>query len=95
MNKGDSRPHKKLAITLLVTPCLVVAGSFIMMLTINLIFNPTFWMTPDTKPVTPTPFLITALNGVLLTIGALGLLMILPGLAAGLYLLTKKRLIAK
>jgi len=95
MNKSDPTPHKKLAIVLLVTPGLAIVGSFIMLLSINLIFNPTFWMTPDTEPLTPTPFLITALNGVFLAIGAVGLLSVLPCLVIGLYLLAKKRLNTK
>ena len=90
MNEGDLRPHKKLAIVLLVTPGLAIVGSFIILLATNLIFNPTFWMTPDTEPVTPTPFLITALNGVFFALGAVGVLSILPGLVAGVYLLQRK-----
>lgn len=81
---------KKLAITLLVTPTVATIVSLIIFLVINLIFNPTFWMTPDTDPVTPTPFIITVLNGVFLTIGAIGLLSIIPGVLAGVYLLVKK-----
>ena len=95
MNESNSRMYKKLAIVLLVTPSLLIVGSFIVLLAVNLVLNPTFWMTPDTEPVTPTPFLITALNGVFLIIGAAGILSIIPGLAAGVYLLRKKRLITR
>lgn len=90
MYKSQSRPHKKLASILLVTPALVVVVSFITLLIINLIFNPTFWMTPDTEPVTTTPLLITIFNGVFIISGAVGLLVIVPALVAGLYLLGRK-----
>jgi hypothetical protein len=96
MIKSNSKHHTKLAVILLVIPGLLAASSFIVLLVVNLIFNPTFWMTPDTEPVTPTPFYITALNGVFTTIGGIGLLSLLPGLVAGVYLLaSKKRSITK
>ena len=97
MIKSNSKPHAKLAVILLVIPGLLAVSSFIILLVVNLIFNPTFWMTPDTEPVTPTPFYITALNGLFITIGGIGLLSLLPGLVAGVHLLlaSKKRSIAK
>ena len=91
MNKSDAKPHMKRAIILLVIPGLLVVSSFIILLVINLIFNPTFWMTPDTDPVTPTPIYITALNRVFITTGGIGLLGLLPGLVAGVYLLVKQK----
>jgi hypothetical protein len=87
MNKSNPNPYKKLGISLLIVPGLLVVGSFVILLVINLIFNPTFWMTPDSDPITPTPVYITILNGVCITVGGIGLLSLLPGLAAGIYLL--------
>ena len=87
MNKADSKPRKKLAIALLSVPILLVIISFMMLVVVNLIFNPTFWMTPDTDPVNATPLIITILNGIFITIGGIGVLSFLPGLAIGVYLL--------
>ena len=87
MNKTDSKPRKKLAIALLSVPILLVIISFMMLVVVNLIFNPTFWMTPDTDPVNATPLVITILNGIFITIGGIGVVSFLPGLAVGVYLL--------
>ena len=87
MNKADSKPRKKLAIALLSIPILLVIISFMMLVVVNLIFNPTFWMTPDTDPVNATPLIITILNGIFITIGGIGVVSFLPGLAIGVYLL--------
>ena len=96
MDKSNSTSNTKRAVILLVIPGLLIISSFIAFLVMNLIFNPTFWMTPDTDPVTPTPLYITVLNGVFITIGGIGLLALLPGFVIGVYLLVKqKRLIAK
>ena len=87
----NSKSHKKLAIILLTVPILLAIISFVMLIVVNLIFNPTFWMTPDTDPVTATPFIITVLNGIFITIGGIGLLSFLPGLITGVYLLAKQK----
>lgn len=87
MNKADSKPRKKLAIALLSVPILLVIISFMMLVVVNLIFNPTLWMTPDTDPVNATPLIITILNGIFITIGGIGVVSFLPGLAVGVYLL--------
>jgi len=91
MDKTYLKSHKKLAITLLTVPILLAIISFVMLIVVNLIFNPTFWMTPDTDPVTATPLVISVLNGIFITIGAIGLLSFLPGLITGVYLLAKQK----
>ncbi len=91
MNKHISPSNRKLAYALIAVPGILVLGSVIVLLTVNLIFNPTLWMTPDTAPVTPTPIYITAINGVLILLGGIGLLSVLPGLIAGIYLLVKQK----
>jgi len=91
MNKSNSKTQTKHAVILLVAPSLLVVSSFVILLVINLIFNPTFWITPDTEPVTPTPVYITALNGVFIAIGGIGLLSFLPALVAGVYVLLKRK----
>ena len=91
MNKNNSKSHTKLTIALFTVPTLLVISSFIILLVVNLILNPTFWMTPDTAPVTATPFYITALNGLFITIGGIGLLSLLPCLFVAIYLLVSKK----
>lgn len=81
----------KLAVGLLVMPGLLVVTSFIILLVVNLIFNPTFWMTPDGEPVTPTPFYINALNGLFVAIGGIGLISLLPSLVAGICIFANKK----
>ncbi len=83
--------NKKLAPPLLLIPILLIVTSFIILIIANLVLNPTFWMTPDTAPVTLTPVYITVLNGVFISIGGIGLLSLLPCLIAGGLLLTRKR----
>lgn len=68
----------------LVAPTALIIVSLILLVVINLIFNPTFWMIADGEPVSPTPILITILNGALFIIAALGLLTLLPGIVYGL-----------
>lgn len=83
--------HVKLAIFLLVMPILVLAFSLFLLVVINLIFNPTFWMTGDTEPVSPTPLAITLLNVLFFTTGAIGFVSLLPGAIAGITLLVKSK----
>lgn len=86
----------KLALSLLIIPGLLVVSSYVILLVINLIFNPTFWMTPDTEQVAATPFYITALNKVFITIGGIGIVSIFPGLITSVYLFaSQKRSISK
>lgn len=91
MSKNGKKSRLKLAIILLAAPTLIAFSSFIVFLVVNLVFNPTFWMTPDTDPVTETPLLISVLNGVLITIGGIGVLSFLPGLVIGIYLIARKK----
>jgi len=91
MDKNNPKPHLKLALSLIIVPGLLAVSSLIILICINLIFNPTFWMTPDTAPVNPTPHFITALNGVFIAIGGISLLSLLPCIAIGAYLLFLKQ----
>jgi len=91
MSKDNTKSNRKLALALLIISGLLTVGSVITLIVINLIFNPTFWMTPDTSPITPTPVYITVLNGVFITSGVIGMLSFVPALAVGIYLLTNKR----
>lgn len=88
---GVTRPRAKLAILALVAPSAVLLFSLCMLAVINLIFNPTFWMTGDTEPVSPTPLIITVLNTLFIVTGAVGLISLLPIAAAGIYLLTRSK----
>jgi len=83
MSKIISKPHMKLAVGLFVIPGLLITISLIILLPLNLIFNPTFWMTPDTDPVNSTPFIISVLNGVFIVIEGIGLICLVPGIVAG------------
>ncbi len=83
--------HAKLAVFLLVMPSLVLVFSLFLLAIINLVFNPTFWMTGDTEPVNPTPVAITALNTLFIATGLLGLVSLLPGAIAGIVLLVKSK----
>ena len=78
-----------LVIFAFVAPSTLLILAFIALAIVNLVFNPTFWMTPDTEPITPTPFVIAILNVGLLIIGMIGLVSLLPGMITGLLLLVK------
>ena len=85
------KQYSKVALFALVVPGVLVMRSVVMLLVINLIFNPTFWMTADGEPITPTPIFITVLNWALLTISAVGLVSLLPGIVGGIFLLTRNK----
>lgn len=68
----------------LFAPAALIIFSLIVLVVINLIFNPTFWMTADGEPVAPTPILITASNGALFITTALGLLTLFLGIVHGI-----------
>ncbi len=91
MNKNNPKSRRKLAIILVVTPLALVIISFLAFAVINLIFNPTFWMTPDTTSVYATPLYITILNGVFFAICGVGLLSFMPCLIGGIYLFASHR----
>lgn len=91
MNENSPKQSTKLAIALFMLPILLVISSSVILLIINLIFNPTFWMTPDSEAVASTPVLITATNAMLIIVGAIGLVSLLPGLVVGVYLLVKRK----
>lgn len=88
---GSAKPRRKLAIAALIIPSVLFAFSLVMLAVINLIFNPTFWMTGDTEPVNPTPFVITVLNTFFLVTGAAGLISLLPSIVVGTLLLTQSK----
>lgn len=89
--QSSTKPNFKLAIFALIVPGALFAFSLLMLLFINLIFNPTFWMTGDTEPVNPTPVAITVLNVIFAVTGAVGLISWLPATITGIYLLTKSK----
>jgi len=91
MSKDNTKSNRKLALALLIIPGLLTVGSVITLLVINLIFNPTFWMTPDTSPITPTPVYITVLNGMFIAVGVIGVLSFIPALIVGIYILAHQR----
>lgn len=84
------KQRKKLALFLLVFPGVLLIVSLILFGVTNLIFNPTFWMTPDGETIVPTPTPINILNVIFVGVGAIGLACILPGIIAGTYLLIYK-----
>ncbi|MBI3889030.1 hypothetical protein HY312_00420 [Candidatus Saccharibacteria bacterium] len=86
-----AKPHFKIAIATLILPTVFFLFSLLMLMIINLIFNPTFWMTGDTEPVYPTPVAITILNILFLTTGAAGAISFLPGIITGIFLLTRSK----
>ncbi len=85
------KPQPKLALFALVAPSALLVLSLLILAAINLIFNPTFWMTGDTEPVNPTPVVITVLNGLFMVTAALGLITLLPGVVVGIFLLTRSK----
>lgn len=90
-DSSSAKSRLKLAILALIVPGILFTFSLLMLVVINLIFNPTFWMTGDTEPVNPTPFGITVLNMLFLITGAVGLISLLPGIVAGILLLTRSK----
>ncbi len=80
----------KLAMTLIIAPTLLIVVSLTLFALINLIFNPTFWPTPDTEALTNTPIGITLTNGFFFVLGAAGVIAWLPGLIIGAYLLIRR-----
>ena len=90
-NPNALKRRSRIAIFTLVVPAALLMGSLALLIVINLIFNPTFWMVGDTEPVNPTPLLVTVLNWMLLTTGAIGLLSLVPGAVGGLFLLARNK----
>ena len=91
---GDFRRKRltkrtKVAILLIIGPTLLIAISVILFGFVNLIFNPTFWPTPDTESITNTPLGITIVNVCFFVVGATGIISWLPGLIIGATLLLK------
>jgi type II secretory pathway component PulF len=70
-------------------PIVLIVVAFVALVAVNLVFNPTFWMTGDTEPVTPTPIVISIINDVLLSIGIVGLVTLLPGIIIGILMIFK------
>lgn len=81
----------QLALWLILGPTVLVALVFIAFAIINLIFNPTFWMTPDTEDFAATPLIITILNVALFMLGSAGIVAWLPGIIIGAVLLSKRQ----
>ncbi len=80
----------KIALWLLLGPTMLVVLAFIVFALINLVFNPTFWPTPDTEDFAATPLPITITNIALFVAAAVGMLAWLPGLITGAVLLIKR-----
>ena len=78
------------ALWLLIGPTVVGALVFIAFAIINLIFNPTFWPTPDTESFADTPLILTAINILLFTLGSISIIAWLPGIIVGALLLIKR-----
>ena len=85
------KSKSKRAIFLLLAPSILFAFSLLMLAIINLIFNPTFWMTGDTEPVNPTPPIITVFNVLFIITGIVGLISFLPGVVIGVLLLVQSK----
>ncbi len=81
----------KVALSLLLGPTVLIAVSFALFALLNLVFNPTFWPTPDTANFAATPVFITILNVILFTIGSIGIVSWLPGIIIGAVLLATKK----
>lgn len=81
----------KLAVFLLIAPGLAIVFSVFVLAVVNLIFNPTFWMTGDTESVNPTPLAITVLSVILLVTTIAGLASLLPSIIIGIILLIKSK----
>jgi len=90
-NPNAMKRRSRIAIFALVAPAVLSMSSLALLIVINLIFNPTFWMVGDTDPVNPTPLVIAVLNWILLATGAIGLLSLVPGAVAGLFLLARTK----
>jgi len=80
----------KLALWLMIGPTALFAIALTLLALTNLIFNPTFWPTPDTEDFAATPIGITIVNVLLFTVGAIAALAWLPGIITGAVLLAKK-----
>ena len=81
----------KLALWLILGPTVLIAVTFILFAVLNLVFNPTFWPTPDTSDFQATPLPITLLNILLFVTGVAGIIAWLPGLIIGAVLLAKRQ----
>ena len=81
----------QLTLWLMLAPTCMIALSLMLFAVLNLIFNPTFWPTPDTADFNVISFAITLFNIVLLVIGAFGVLAWLPGLVIGIILLITRK----
>lgn len=86
----DRGPSRTLALASLLLPVATAVGSLILFIIVNMLLNPTFWMTPDAEPVAETPVVITLINGVLLSLGAIGLVAFIPGVILGIILLARR-----
>lgn len=80
----------KVALWLVLGPTVFATIAIILFTIINLVFNPTFWPTPDTEDFAATPIGITIANVFLLAVGSLSALAWLPGIVIGGILLAKK-----
>ena len=80
----------KAALWLLLGPTLLAIASLTIFALINLVFNPTFWPTPDTENFAETPLIITVINIFLFVIGSISIASWLPGLIIGAVLLIKR-----
>lgn len=83
--------RRKLALALLVTPTTLAVVSLLLFTIVNVVFNPTFWMRPDTEPVAETPAVVMVINMILVVFGALGLAAIIPGIIIGAVLLYRAK----
>lgn len=79
-----------LALWLMLGPTVLIAAVLLVFAMINLIFNPTFWPTPDTEDFANTPFIITITNIILFALGTFATVAWLPGVVIGAILLIRR-----
>jgi hypothetical protein len=91
MNKSIPAAKLRLSVSAIIAQILAIVFAIVGLLIVNVIFNPTFWMTPDSDPVTATPLLITVLNGVFITLGAVGFLSLIVSSLLSLYSILRRR----
>lgn len=80
---------KIIALLLILGPTLLIVSAFALFALTNLVLNPTFWPTPDSELVAPTPLGITIVNVTLFIMGSTGVIAWLPGIIIGVVLLSK------
>ncbi len=80
----------KVALWLVLGPTVLLFVTILIFAILNLVFNPTFWPTPDTEAFAQTPIALSIANVVLFFAGAVAVISWLPGIIIGTILFLKR-----